>query len=100
MRGLRIVVPAGIGIHGMSASRDSAIAWPCAHIAVPSSETSTMVASPVRSRWNSAPIIPPAMVMAPIESPNPGPGGPTTCPYSGRVMPIAMPERFQNASAS
>jgi hypothetical protein len=41
---------------------------------VPSSETSTVVASPVRSRWKSAPMIPPAMVMAPMESPNAGPG--------------------------
>ena len=34
-------------------------------------------ASPVRSRWRSAAEMPPAMVMAPIESPNAGPGWPT-----------------------
>ena len=45
-----------------------------AHMPVPSSETSTVVASPVRSRWNSAPMIPPAIVMAPMESPKPGRG--------------------------
>ena len=33
------------------------------------------VASPVFSRWKSAPMIPPAMVNAPIESPKAGPGG-------------------------
>ena len=47
-----------------------------AHMPELSSDTSTVVASPVRSRWNSAPMIPPAIVMAPMESPKPGPGGP------------------------
>ena len=51
------------------------MAWPMAHSPMPSSDTSTIVASPVRSRWNSAPMIPPAIVMAPIESPKPGAGG-------------------------
>ena len=60
---------------GTSISSDNATAWPIAQSPVPSSDTSTMVASPVRSRWKSAPMIPPAMVMAPIESPKPGPGG-------------------------
>ncbi len=81
-------------------SSDSATACPMAHIPVPSSDTSTIVASPVRSRWNSAPMIPPAMVMAPMESPKPGAGGLTTRSYSGRVHPIATPARAQNASES
>ena len=73
---------------GMSSSSDSAIDWPMAHMPVPSRDTSTVVASPVRSRWNSAPMIPPAIVMAPMESPKPGPGGGTvSVPYSGRVAP-------------
>jgi hypothetical protein len=57
---------------------------------VPSSDTSTVVASPVRSRWNSAP----------IESPKPEAGGVGTCPYSGRAMAVAAPARAQNASES
>ncbi len=45
-------------------------------------------------------MIPPAMVIAPMESPKPGAGGFTTRSYSGRVAPIATPERAQNASES
>ena len=71
-----------------------------AHRPTPSSDTSTIDASPVRSRWNSAPMIPPAMVMAPIESPNPGAGGTGTRSYSGRWAPTATPERAQKARAS
>ena len=82
----------GASTAGRAAS-DSAMAWPIAHMPVPSSDTSTVVASPVRSRWNSAPMIPPAIVMAPIESPNPGAGGDGTRSYSGRMMPIAIPAR-------
>ena len=48
---------------------DNAMAGLMAHMPTPSSETSTGRASPVRSRWNSAPRIPPAMVMPPMESP-------------------------------
>ena len=40
-----------------------------AHIPVESSDTSTSVASPVRSRWNRAAAIPPAMFMPPMVSP-------------------------------
>ena len=47
-----------------------------AHMPELRSDTSTVVASPVRSRWKSAPMMPPAIVMAPMESPKPGPGGP------------------------
>ena len=39
------------------------------HMPVPRSETSTIEGSPVRSRWKSAAEIPPAIVIAPIESP-------------------------------
>jgi hypothetical protein len=63
-------------------------------------DTSTTVAAPVRSRWNNAPVIPPAMVIAPIESPKPGPGGPTMCLYSGRVRETAIPARAQKARLS
>src|SRR3546814_9766304 len=59
----------------MPSRSDSAIAWPMAHSPVLSSDTSTVVAVPVFSRWKSAPMIPPAMVMAPSESPKPGLGG-------------------------
>ena len=59
----------------MSICSDSATAWPIAQSPVPSSDTSTIVASPVRSRWKSAPMIPPAIVIAPMESPKPGAGG-------------------------
>ena len=59
-----------------------------------------MVASPVRSRWNSAPMIPPAMVIAPIESPKPGPGGSGHQVVLRALAPMAMPERAQNARAS
>ena len=40
----------------------------------PSSDTSTTGASPVRSRWNSAAAMPPAIVMPPGRSPNAAPG--------------------------
>ena len=55
-------------------SCETAMVPPIAHMAVESSEMSTTVASPVRSRCRSAAEMPPAMVMAPIESPNAGPG--------------------------
>ena len=63
------MTPGAGGTHGTWFSNDRAMAWPIAHMPVPSSDTSTTVASPVRSRWYSAPIIPPAIVIAPIESP-------------------------------
>ena len=66
-----------------------------AHMPVPSSETSTVVASPVRSRWKSAPMMPPAMVMAPMESPKPGPGGPASRSMSAGLTPRATPARYQ-----
>ena len=45
-------------------------------------------------------MIPPAIVIPPIESPKPGAGGTGTRSYSGRLAPIAMPDRAQNASES
>ena len=71
-----------------------------AHIPVPSSETSTVVASPVRSRWNKAPMIPPAMVIAPMESPKPGAGGPGSRSESAGFTPMETPARNQNDSES
>ncbi len=74
--------------------------WPMAHMPDDNSDTSTVVASPVRSRWNSAPMMPPAMVMAPMESPKPGPGGGATWSSSVIVTARATPERAQKASES
>ena len=72
------------------------MAAPIDHRPVPSSDTSTVVASPVRSRWNSAPMIPPAMVMAPIESPNAGRRrARARSRTSGCFTPMAMPARHQ-----
>ena len=45
-------------------------------------------------------MIPPAIVMAPMESPKPGPGGGGTRSYSGRITPSAIPARAQKASES
>ena len=45
-------------------------------------------------------MIPPAIVIAPIESPNPGDGGTGTRSYSGRFAPTATPARAQNTSES
>ena len=43
------------------------------HIAWASRDESTMLGSPVRSRWNSAAHTPPARVIPPWRSPKPGP---------------------------
>ena len=40
-------------------------------------------------------MIPPAMVMPPMESPNAGAGGAGTFGLSGSLRPYAMPARFQ-----
>ncbi len=91
---------AGGGAQGRSSTSERARAWPMAHMPTPSNDTSTVVASPVRSRWNRAPMMPPAMVIAPMESPNPGAGGGGTRSYSGRWAPAATPDRAQKASES
>ena len=85
---------------GVLLTSERAKAWPMAHMPVPSSETSTVVASPVRSRWKSAPMMPPAMVIAPMESPKPGPGGPTRRSWSVGVAPRETPARNQKDSES
>ena len=45
-------------------------------------------------------MIPPAMVMAPIESPNAGAGGTGTNSSSACIVPIAIPGRYQYDSTS
>src|SRR6266581_867865 len=45
---------------------------PAAHHAVLSRDTSTSTASPLRSRYNSAAAMPPAMFIPPMESPKAG----------------------------
>src|SRR5690349_13554186 len=80
-------------------SFDAMIPGAMIHMAAPSSDTSTTAGSPVRSRPNSAAAMPPAMVSAPIESPNAA-VGPTgwSAPNSVRVAPT--PPRYQKLAAS
>ena len=73
---------------------------PAAHQAVLSSETSISTASPVRSRWNSAAEIPPAMFIPPIESPNAGIPCDRAPPSSSGVNAWPTPLRVQNAVPS
>ena len=91
--GFWVTIESGSGRHGSPSSIDRAMAWPIAHSPVDSSDTSTTVASPVRSRWNSAPMIPPAMASPPRESPNPGPGEGGVSAWPSRMTPIATPAR-------
>ena len=69
------------------------------HIAVPSSEMSTTAGWPVRSRRKSAAAIPPAIVIAPVESPNAA-RCMTGAVAVGGVRALAMPPRHQNDAAS
>ena len=92
-------VCAASSCHGMPASSDTAMPAPIAHMPVPSSDTSTTSASPVRSRWNSAAKMPPAMVMAPIESPNAGAGMPGTVVASGAFALMPLVPRSQNRAS-
>ena len=71
-----------------------------AHIAVPSNDTSTTEPSPVRSRLNKAAAMPPAIIPPLSESPNCGPGWPTTSDAPSRVAPMAGPPRAQNDAPS
>src|SRR5262245_44424314 len=64
-----------------------------AHMPTPSSETSTTEVSPVRSRANRAPAIPPAIVIPPIESPYAPAGMPIIRGLSGGVQLQAAPAR-------
>ena len=71
------------------------MAAPIAHMPVASSDTSTSGASPVRSRWKRAAEMPPAIVMAPIESPYAGPGWEMNSSSSGALTPLATLDRHQ-----
>ena len=71
---------------------------PVAHMAVLRRELSTTRASPVRSRWNRAAQIPPAIVMPPSRSPNAGPGGGAGQSPSGLMMSATA--RYQNEAPS
>ena len=62
----------------------------------PSRETSTTAGSPVRSRPNNAPAIPPAMVIPPMESPYAPAGIPIGRGLSDGVALHAAPDRHQN----
>ena len=92
--------PDGGACQAMPMSCDTAMVPPSAHMAVDRSDTSTTWASPVRSRCRSAAEMPPAMVMAPIESPNAGPGWLSGWGRSEGVTEWATPERAQNPSES
>ncbi len=83
MNGLTDVVVPGISDRMVSpVSMPWVTLAPAAHHAVLSSDTSISTASPVRSRWNSAAEMPPAMFIPPIESPKAG----MPC---GRAPPIS-----------
>ena len=92
--------PAGGPVHANPSCFDTAMVAPIDHMAVASRDTSTTVASPVFSRWKSAPMIPPAIVKAPMESPKAGPGGGGTNSGSFGAMADATPGRHQNESWS
>src|ERR687883_101407 len=81
--------------HGNPSDIDSATAAPMAHNPVPRRDTSTTVAFPVRSRWSSAAAIPPAIVIAPIESPYAGAGCAMNASRSGGCTPLATLDRHQ-----
>ena len=88
---LRVVTPV---------SRPCVIFAPQAHQALASSETSTSVASPVFSRWNSAAEMPPAIFMPPIESPNAGIPMLSIPSISAGVIVWPTPLRVQKAVPS
>jgi hypothetical protein len=67
-----------------------------AQMPTPSRETSTTAGSPVRSRPNNAPAMPPAMVIPPIESPYAPAGIPIGRGLSAGVALHAAPLRHQN----
>ncbi len=70
------------------------------HIDIPRSDTSTTTASPVRSRCNSAPAIPPARAMPEVRSPYAGPGIAVGVDAPAGVVAIDTPPRAQNAELS
>ena len=73
---------------------------PAAHHAVLNNETSSSNASPVRSRWNNAAEIPPAMFIPPMESPNAGMPWDKAPPSSSGVSAWPTPLRVQKAVPS
>ena len=73
---------------------------PIAHMPVFISDTSTTSASPVRSRWNSAAEMPPAIVIAPMVSPYAGAGMPGTVFASGALALMPLVPRYQKEIAS
>ena len=73
---------------------------PIIHTPTLISETSTIDGSPVRSRANSAPAMPPAIVMPPMESPYAPAGWLTTRGLSDGVHDHAEPVRHQNVEPS
>ena len=87
------LVSGGFGTQGWPFSRDRSIASALAHAPADSRDTSTTDGSPVFSRAYRAALIPPAMVIAPIESPKAGPGIPSSPSTCGIARPIAPPAR-------
>src|SRR5688500_16786589 len=75
MSGLPVVLAAATScVQGRPDCCASAAAGDILQTPQPNAEIATAVASPVRSRWKSAPAIPPASIIAPVVSPHPGPG--------------------------
>ena len=73
---------------------------PIAHRPTDINDTSTIVASPVRSRWNNAVPMPPASAIPDCRSPKPGPGMASGTGASGGVTPSDAPERVQYVTPS
>ena len=78
----------------------SATVWPIDHKPLPSSDTSTIDGSPVRSRLTSAAAMPPARLVPEMVSPYAGPGGAIMPSIPGGVMVAAVPARHQKAVMS
>jgi len=93
-------VPARSAVWAVPACSARPMPAPSDHIPVASNEVSTNGASPVRSRWRSAAAMPPAMNIAPMESPNAGTCWPRTRPSSGGVLAMATPDRAQKPRES
>jgi hypothetical protein len=88
------------GIFENPNSLDATIIGEICHIAVASSDTSTTLGSPVRSRFSSAAAMAPAVASPPITSPNPGVGCAGGQPPSRSGIVAPMPPRAQNAAPS
>ena len=81
--------------HGRPLSSETEIPAAIAHMPVFMSDTSTTSASPVRSRWNSAAEIPPAIVIAPMVSPYAGAGIDGISSLSRGLMLSPLVPRYQ-----